>query len=626
MFDVTPEDVARLDDKQLRDLVGMLCESELRGKGYPTVAVTFGGDQNATDGGLDVHVALPAEAEIDGFIPRSTTGFQVKRQNMPPGAITAEMLPHGVIRPSIATLAEAGGAYVIVSSESSVSHSALLRRKAAMRDAVGALPNARSLKVDFYDRSRIATWVRDSLTAVLWLRKQIGRSIQGWQPYGPWSYPAGGLGAEYLVDQGVQIRRRPPNAEGDLSVIKGVSRLRQVLRSPRSVVRLVGLSGVGKTRFVQALFDERVSSDALDSTRVFYTNMNDEPDPQPTSVAYDTVSERTRAILVVDNCPSHLHARLAEIVQAQCSQLSVLTIEYDIREDQAEGTDVYEVRAASTALVEMLLRNRYRGISQVDAHTAAEFSGGNARVGIALAETVVKGGTLQHLTDYELFRRLFMQRQDSDARLLEVAQACSLVYSYEGEDSSEQGELYRIGSMIEASAAEVHKATAELLRRDLVQRRGIWRAVLPHAVANRLAAAALENIPSRRVIDCLVSDAPERLQRSFARRLGYLHGSQAAGSLVTEWFSSAGRLGSVWNLNPFGISLFENVLPVSPAAALAAIERGVPDYEATRPTVVGSYLARALRSIAYDAALFERAIRMLQTICTGGESTTAKEA
>jgi hypothetical protein len=77
--------------------------------------------------------------------------------------------------------------------------------------------------------------------------------------------------------------------------------------------------------------------------------------------------------------------------------------------------------------------------------------------------------------------------------------------------------------MIGASADEVYKATAELLRRDLVQRRGVWRAVLPHAVANRLAATALQDIPSPRVIDALVSGAPERLQRSFARRVGYLH-------------------------------------------------------------------------------------------------------
>jgi hypothetical protein len=61
MFEITPQDIAQLDDKQLRTLVGLLCEAELRKRGYSTAAVTWGGDQNARDGGLDVRVSLPDE-------------------------------------------------------------------------------------------------------------------------------------------------------------------------------------------------------------------------------------------------------------------------------------------------------------------------------------------------------------------------------------------------------------------------------------------------------------------------------------------------------------------------------------------------------------------------------------
>jgi hypothetical protein len=51
MFEITPQDIAQLDDKQLRTLVGLLCEAELRSLAYSTAAVTWGGDQNG--GGLD---------------------------------------------------------------------------------------------------------------------------------------------------------------------------------------------------------------------------------------------------------------------------------------------------------------------------------------------------------------------------------------------------------------------------------------------------------------------------------------------------------------------------------------------------------------------------------------------
>ena len=110
---------------------------------------------------------------------------------------------------------------------------------------------------------------------------------------------------------------------------------------PHGVVRLVGLSGVGKTRLVQALFDSRVGEESLDPTLAIYTDMADEPDPQPTGMALDLIATRARAILVIDNCPPDLHQRLSERCRAPESTLSVITIEYDIQDDQAEGTDVF---------------------------------------------------------------------------------------------------------------------------------------------------------------------------------------------------------------------------------------------------------------------------------------------
>ena len=60
MFEITGDDIAALNDTDLRTLVGRLCEAELRRRGLPVSAVTYGGNQTAKDGGLDVRVAAPA--------------------------------------------------------------------------------------------------------------------------------------------------------------------------------------------------------------------------------------------------------------------------------------------------------------------------------------------------------------------------------------------------------------------------------------------------------------------------------------------------------------------------------------------------------------------------------------
>lgn len=177
MFEITADDIAALNDDDLRSLVALLCELEMRRKGLPVSAVTWGGDQNAADGGLDVRVDLSKKAKIQGFVPRAATGFQVKKSDMPPKEIAGEMRPKGKVRAVIRDLAKRAGAYIIVSSNGSVSDSALGKRREAMASAVKGVQNARSLTLDFYDRGRIATWVRDHPGLIPWVRQKFGKSI-----------------------------------------------------------------------------------------------------------------------------------------------------------------------------------------------------------------------------------------------------------------------------------------------------------------------------------------------------------------------------------------------------------------------------------------------------------------
>jgi hypothetical protein len=76
MLEINGDDIALLKDEDLRALGGRLCESELRNRGISPSCVTWGGDQNAGDGGVDVRVSLPPQVEAAGFIPRSETGSE----------------------------------------------------------------------------------------------------------------------------------------------------------------------------------------------------------------------------------------------------------------------------------------------------------------------------------------------------------------------------------------------------------------------------------------------------------------------------------------------------------------------------------------------------------------------
>jgi hypothetical protein len=626
MFDITPSDIGDLSDVDLRELVGRLCEAELTSLGLSPSAVTWGGSQTAADGGLDVRVALPAGVSDAGFVPRPSTGFQVKKPDMPRARIIAEMRPGGAIRPAILELADQAGAYIIVSS-SSTTDSALRNRRNALREALSGVANGAQLHTDFYDRTRLATWVRRHPGLIAWVKERLGRAILGWQPYGPWSGAAEGVDAEYLLDGKLRLHLGRHGKAPVRAVADAIDDLRDDLSQPGKIVRLVGLSGVGKTRLVQALFDARIGERPLPPSLAVYTNLSDNPDPQPTGLASDLIANRTQAVLIVDNCPPELHRRLGDLCSGKTSPVSVITVEYDVRDDQPEGTQVVSLNISSPDLVERLVRRRYPHLSEVDAHTIAEGSGGNARIAIALAETVERSESIAGLSNEELFQRLFRQRQEPNDALLLAAQACSLVYSFQGEAlTGREAELPRLASLAGQVPTETYRHVGELLRRGLMQQRGVWRAVLPHAIANRLAARALEDIPYDVIGQHLVEGGTERLARSFSRRLSYLHDHPKAVAVVKKWLAPDGLLGELTTLNDLGRAMFENVAPVLPEAALAALERADGGNPAAAIGLWQRHLS-LLRSLAYDPAVFERSVQLLARVSMQGtDEREAKQA
>lgn len=107
---------------------------------------------------------------------------------------------------------------------------------------------------------------------------------------------------------------------------------------------------------------------------------------------------------------------------------------------------------------------------------------------------------LADLSDEWLFERLFHQRRANDEGLLQAAEALALVYSFDGENWEGDGaELPILAKLAGLDVRVVHRVVAELIRREIVQSRDPWRAILPQALANWLAKRALEDQPPWRL-------------------------------------------------------------------------------------------------------------------------------
>lgn len=611
-FELKPADVSALDAGDLRELVARLSEAEMNVHGRRSTCVTWGGAQEAPDGGLDVRIEDVGLSSSNGFVPRGSCGFQVKKHTMAGIACRDEMLEDGALRPVIAELADRNGAYIIVSGKDDCSDSMLTSRLRGMAGAVALLPNKATLHLDFYGRDRLATWLRRHPSVALWVRAQLGRPLSGWKPFGRWAATPPGQDDGFLVDDHPCVIDANSSAKDPVSISEGIELARDRLRRPGSAVRITGLSGVGKTRFVQALFEADVGEEALSPASAIYADLGEDLTPTASELVPYLITNDHAVHLVLDNCPPDVHRQLQKQVSESAARLSLLTIEYDISDDRPEETDVIHIEPCSEKTVSTLIQKRFPDLGRFSADKIAEFSGGNARIAIALSSRVYADETLTNFSDEELFQRLFSQRKGASDQLLVSAETLSLIYSFNVSASKFNDELGVLGAIAGLDRRVLHRGQAELLRRQLAQQRGEWRAILPHALANRLAKRALENIPLAEINAELLKPENRRLFRSCAHRLGYLHDSEPALRLANSWVAPGGLLHDIGSCRAESLSALQYIAPVFPETVLRLIEDAAssPGF-ASREHPHFSLFVRLLGQLAYDDDKFDRAVAVM---------------
>ncbi|RYH07778.1 hypothetical protein [Tropicimonas sp. IMCC6043] len=627
LFEIEKDYLARLTDIQLEELIARLCEAEVSKFGGKLRDVMWSGSINAPDGGVDVQVK--SDPTFDGdFIQRPETVFQAKKPSMPPSKIRGEMTEGTAPLDILKHLASKKGAYIIVCLSEDNSPRSHRSRVEAMEQVVGALPETADVHVDFYDRSRLQRWLAQHVTVQLWVREVLGRRVSGWRPFGRWSATPIDADDAMLLASGVEVL--VPGHAGPVQLDKGIQLTRELLRKSPKAVRITGLSGVGKTRFVQALFEENVGETPLDRTTAIYADVSDELEPTPRSLLDELSVEGTDSLLVLDNCSADLHGRLASRLQANAQSPKLITIEYDIRDDSQQTTEVVRIVADGPEVAEKLVLRRFPDLGQVNALRIAKFAEGNARLALALSDVVPRDGTLSRLSDDELFKRIFHQRHDLDVGLMEQAEALSLVYSF-SVDQDENGvdELAILGQLCEQTRLRMSRAAATLLERQVAQQRGRWRAILPHAIANRLASRALSQIPIDYLLKVFENDKNQRLLTSFCRRIGYLHDSAVARNLVYSWFDTGGMFEDYCSLSTERRKLFHLVAPVAPESVLKSLERSFGSFglealstPCDTSSLQNSELSNLLFNLAYDDSLFDRCASILLAIALRAKNET----
>lgn len=364
----------------------------------------------------------------------------------------------------------------------------------------------------------------------------------GWHRFDDWSNNKKPIDSKYITDDNIKIISPKRKDAKTITIIEGLNEIRQDLSEQKSV-RLVGLSGVGKTRFAQALFDDRIGNNALDKKSVWYCDNGTSPQPTPEQLIQSIHHNKDEKIIfIIDNCGKDLHANLTKLIKNN-QNTSLLTIEYDIKDDLPEETEVYKIQPTTSEILKKVIAIHYPDISQANIEAISEFSGGNYRLAMVICSNINKTDNISILTDEHLFNRIFFQNDEIDTEIIKVAQIFSLVYSFNVEDdNTESSEIKFLSEFVEVSTRTAYRIIDNLYSKDIVQKRGYFRAILPHVLANKLAMQGINSLQNHDINNFLTS-SPKRLQTSFIKRLSYLHNNDKIIQIIKSWFDNNGYFG-----------------------------------------------------------------------------------
>ncbi|QTD33272.1 hypothetical protein [Pseudomonas fluorescens] len=467
-FKIESADIKQLSDIQLTQLLKELLHSE---------AFKFELSQNSIevalniitgDGGEDGRISWDNGISKTDYIPNRLTLFQNKATEIGPAAYGKELLTEkGDIKNQVDTVLSNNGSYVVFTTQE-LNKKQKNARISSLRET---LKNKNKKYHDtcellIYDASDIAGWVNCYITTVVAVQHWSGRPVER------------GLKTFELWSQHEDFSVLPFFDASSRTAI--VESLRNELPNPKSCLRIMGLSGLGKTRTAFEVFAGNSSLQNL----VVYVDANHAP--QIDALVADWVSLGFRAILVIDNCEYRLHERLVKEVRREKSHISLLTLDYNF-DSVSSPTISYKLQQMSDEELVDMLNPVYRN-KLTDLQRVSDFAQGFPQMAVLLAEARLnENPKLGELSEDELANKLLWARDEHEnIDYLKTLQACSLFDAFGVEEDVEY-QLEYIAQLTSLEIDKVYECIQRFTSRGLIDRRGRFGQVVPKPLAIRLA-------------------------------------------------------------------------------------------------------------------------------------------
>ncbi|MDD4439926.1 MAG: hypothetical protein PHS04_18120, partial [Tissierellia bacterium] len=541
---------------------------------------------NQKDGGEDGYIRWDhSSIEKTDYFPNKSILFQCKQRTSSKGFGAAdcekELLNRGKIsvKERIDSHFLENGTYILFCNlpwDSLMQNERIKGFRKGLRTAQA--PYAETCDIQIYDGEKIADWTNQFPAAVLYVCECVGRYIpSGAQSWGEWEkYPDNTN--TFFSDEGLQ------------DIITGI---RKNISGKQKVVRIIGNSGLGKTRIALEAFrppeilssnlspDDAIQS-GLSAGVVYFDNAQDVQ--QLISAIRTWRQNKLSGTIIVDECDCETHDRLAIEIKHPDSCLSLLSIDYTddcgIREDP-----VYKIQPVSNDIIEKIVLEQFPGLPKPDVKQIVDFTQGYPEMAVLIAKDRKAGAeSIGTITKKYLVDHLISGREKPTDIQINVITACSLFTEFGAKDEMRIHADYIAEHICEISTDKFFSIVKQIKsERGIIEERGRYFRVTPPPLAATLATTWWKCCSPDLAKQLLLGhDIPEGLVNPLCNQFRYINLEPEIEELTKELCGKRRPFGQAEILNSErGSRIFRSIAEVNPLAAVDALDRCFGDADKT---------------------------------------------
>ncbi len=600
-FEVTGEHIAALSAQAFPMLLRRLLHAEAQTNGLPTDGIHVASGITTPDGGEDGRITWEDGPDRTPYLPSRLCQFQLKAGKILPAKAGRDVLTTaGRVKDMVRSAVESGGHYIMLCAHPYVQKQ-IEERQTRIRQALrGACMTIDDQQVRFLDADQIAAWTNSHPAVAIWTKEQTQPGTVG--PFRSWLHWAGR--AEHERSPWVEDERLPPLQE----------QLCAHVTKPHGRVRVVGLSGVGKSRLVLEALDRVEEGGGFFKDIVLYADESQVDPLAIKSVVQCWVDMGVRVVVIVDRCPPESHEALVDMILRSDSRLSLITIDNELPDGTPDKT-TFRVGKAPLSVIEALINQVLPDLPSEDQRRIIHFSKGFPGIAIRVGQAWAESIPVAHATDDHMVKVFVQGRSNHEPELLLKSAKLLATFGLTTIEHSNGGQLEEIATRGRGlTAADLHAAIKRLVDRGVAQRRGRLVTLQPRSIALKLAESQWREWSRDDWDRVLTGDTSPNLKISAARQLSLLNTTDVSQEVVVHICRPGGPFDDLEGIfRPGHAEVLSALAEINPEIVVRQIEHSLADVK-DLSDIKGDIrwnLVWALEKIAFRSETFEDGARLL---------------